>query len=194
MKQVTAAVLVKDGKILIAQRKLGDFLAGKWEFPGGKLEPGETPEVCLRRELREEFGVDTKIGAFICSSKFEYKHLPIELLAYRAEHVSGEFKLNDHDRIEWVAPAELQDYDFCSADLPVVALLAPKTGAAMPPGVREELEAREKLQALSGNDPLCPDCKTRMVLRIAQRGPEPGSKFWGCPNYPKCRATIKYGA
>src|SRR3989338_5816480 len=143
MKQVTAAVLVKDGKILIAQRKLGDFLAGKWEFPGGKLEPGETPEVCLRRELREEFGVDTKIGAFICSSKFEYKHLPIELLAYRAEHLSGEFKLNDHDRIEWVAPAELQDYDFCSAALPVVALLAPKTGAAMPPGVREELEARE---------------------------------------------------
>ena len=123
MKQVTAAVLVKDGKILIAQRKLGDFLAGKWEFPGGKLEPGETPEVCLRRELKEEFGVDTKIGAFICSSKFEYKHLPIELLAYRAEHISGEFKLNDHDRIEWVAPAELQNYDFCSADLPVVRLL-----------------------------------------------------------------------
>ena len=123
MRQVTAAVLVKDGKILIAQRKLGDALAGKWEFPGGKLEPGETPEVCLCRELREEFGVDTKIGAFICSSKFEYKHLPIELLAYRAEHLSGEFKLNDHDRIEWVSPSELPNYDFCSADLPVVELL-----------------------------------------------------------------------
>ncbi|MBI4351356.1 MAG: (deoxy)nucleoside triphosphate pyrophosphohydrolase [Elusimicrobia bacterium] len=121
MKQVTAAVLVKDGKVLLARRKPGDALAGKWEFPGGKLEPGETPEACLRRELREEFGVDTKIGAFICSSKFEYKHLPIELLAYRVEHLSGEFKLNDHDRIEWAAPAELPKYDLCSADIPVLS-------------------------------------------------------------------------
>ncbi|MDO8804995.1 MAG: topoisomerase DNA-binding C4 zinc finger domain-containing protein [Elusimicrobiota bacterium] len=56
--------------------------------------------------------------------------------------------------------------------------------------MREELAAREKLQALSDNDPVCPDCKTRMVLRIAQRGPVAGSKFWGCPNYPGCRATI----
>lgn len=123
MKQVTAAVIEKDGKILIAQRKKGDTLGGKWEFPGGKLEPGETPEQCLRRELMEEFGVDTKIGKFICSSKFEYKHLPIELLVYRAAHVAGEFKLNDHDRIEWVAPSDLKKYDFSSADIPVLAFL-----------------------------------------------------------------------
>lgn len=69
MKQVTAAVIEKDGRVLIAQRKTGDALAGKWEFPGGKLEPGETPEACLRRELREEFGVETEIGDFICSSE-----------------------------------------------------------------------------------------------------------------------------
>ncbi|HCC48927.1 MAG TPA: 8-oxo-dGTP diphosphatase MutT [Elusimicrobia bacterium] len=124
MKQVTAAVIEKDGKILIAQRRRGDVLAGKWEFPGGKLEQGETPEACLRRELMEEFGVDTKIGAFVCSSRFEYKHLPIELLVYRAEHIAGEFKLNDHDRIEWVAPGDLGKYDFSSADIPVVKLLA----------------------------------------------------------------------
>lgn len=124
MKQVTAAVIEKDGKILIAQRRQGDTLAGKWEFPGGKIEPGETPEACLERELMEEFGVETRIGAFICSSKFEYKHLPIELLVYRAEHVAGEFKLNDHDRIEWVTRADLAGYDFSSADIPVVKLLA----------------------------------------------------------------------
>ncbi len=127
MRQVTAAVIEKDGKILIAQRKSGDALAGKWEFPGGKIEPGETPEVCLRRELAEEFCIDAKIGEFICSSKFEYKHLPIELLAYRVEHLSGEFKLNDHDRIEWVAPADLVKYDFCSADIPVVELISAKS-------------------------------------------------------------------
>lgn len=128
MKQVAAAVIEKNGKVLIARRKPGDALAGKWEFPGGKLEPGETPEECLRRELMEEFCVDTKIGAFICASRFEYKHLPIELLAYRAEHLAGEFKLNDHDRMAWVAPAELPNYDFCSADIPAVRLLMSEEG------------------------------------------------------------------
>jgi 8-oxo-dGTP diphosphatase len=126
MKQVTAAVIEKDGKVLIAQRKAGDALAGKWEFPGGKLEPGETPQVCLARELREEFEVETEIGAFICSSKFEYKHLPIELLVYRAKHLSGDFKLNDHSRIEWVRPADLLNYDLSSADIPVVGFLTGK--------------------------------------------------------------------
>jgi len=123
MKQVTAAVIEKDGKILLAQRRQGDALGGKWEFPGGKLEPGETPEQCLRRELREEFGVDTRIGAFVCSSKFEYKHLPVELLVYRAEHLFGEFKLNEHDRIEWVAPVDLLKYDLSGADIPVAEIL-----------------------------------------------------------------------
>lgn len=130
MKQVTAAVIEKDGKVLIARRKAGDALAGKWEFPGGKMEPGETPEQCLRRELTEEFGVDTEIGAFICSSKFEYKHLPIELLVYRARHISGDFRLNDHAAIAWVAVDDLQDYDLASADIPVIAAL--RAGGAKP--------------------------------------------------------------
>ncbi len=67
---------------------------------------------------------------------------------------------------------------------------APKV--SMPPGMRRELEARVK--ALAAEDPVCPECKTRMVLRIAQAGPNPGSKFWGCANYPKCRATIPFAA
>ncbi len=124
MKQVTAAVIERDGKVLIAQRRAGDALAGKWEFPGGKLEAGETPEACLRRELREEFGVDTEIGAFICSSQFEYKHFHIELLVYRARHIAGEFRLHDHAAIAWVAPADLRKYDLASADLPVIAHLS----------------------------------------------------------------------
>lgn len=122
MRQVTAAVIERDGRILLARRKDG-ALAGKWEFPGGKLEPGETPEACLRRELMEEFGVDTRIGAFVCSSKFEYKHLPIELLVYRASHLSGEFKLTDHSAIEWVKPEDLSRYDLSAADIPVVDVL-----------------------------------------------------------------------
>lgn len=126
MRQVTAAVIEKDGKILLAQRKEGSALAGKWEFPGGKLEPGETPQACLRRELMEEFGVETEIGEFVCSSCFEYKHLPIELLVYRARHLAGEFKLNDHARIEWVAPADLKNFDLSSADIPVLDFLIGK--------------------------------------------------------------------
>lgn len=125
MRQVTAAVIERGGRILLAQRK-GGALAGKWEFPGGKLEPGETPEACLRRELMEEFGVDTEIGAFVCSSKFEYKHLPIELLVYRARHLSGEFKLNDHAAIAWVKPEDLSKYDLSAADIPVVEVLLRK--------------------------------------------------------------------
>ena len=123
MKQVTAAVIEKEGRILLAQRRKGDALAGKWEFPGGKIEPGETPEACLRRELMEEFGIDARIGSFVCSSRFEYKHAEIELLVYRAEHVAGEFKPVDHDRIEWVLPADLANYDLSSADIPVAQVL-----------------------------------------------------------------------
>ena len=67
---------------------------------------------------------------------------------------------------------------------------APKV--SMPPGMREELAARVK--ALADNDPVCPVCKCRMVLRIAQKGPKAGSKFWGCTNYPKCRVTIAFEA
>ncbi len=104
MQKVTAAVIERDGKILIARRKRDDSQAGKWEFPGGKLEAGETPEACLKRELREELGIETEVGAFLCSSRFVYPHMAVELLVYRTSYVSGEIALHEHDRVEWVAP------------------------------------------------------------------------------------------
>jgi len=124
MKKVAAAILEKDGKYLIAQRKEGDALAGKWEFPGGKIEEGESPEECLVREFREEFDVEIDVGEYFCSSKFEYKHMPIELLVYFGKWVSGDFKLNDHSKIEWVELRQMRDYDFASADIPVIKMLA----------------------------------------------------------------------
>lgn len=123
MQKVTAAVIEKDGKILIARRKRGDSQAGKWEFPGGKLEPGETHEACLRRELREELGIETEVGAFFCSSRFAYPHMDVELLVYKTSYVSGELVLHDHDRVEWIAPEALSEADFCEADKPVVRRL-----------------------------------------------------------------------
>ena len=123
-RQVTAAVIEKDGKILIAQRRKGSTLGGKWEFPGGKVEPGETAEACLKRELKEEFDVESEVGKFIIASRFRYCLVPIELLAYRVKHLSGEFKVNEHEEIRWVDPTELGSYDFMPADKPIVKLLA----------------------------------------------------------------------
>lgn len=100
IKRVAAAIIEKNGKILIAQRKLGSSLGGKWEFPGGKLESEETPEQCLRRELKEELGIEAIIGPFFCASMFKYKHMSIKLLVYKAVHVSGEIVKYDHESIE----------------------------------------------------------------------------------------------
>ncbi len=120
---VTAAVLEKDGRVLIARRKKGDRLAHKWEFPGGKIEAGETPEICLRRELKEEFGIDVAVDGFVGRSSHRYPHGEIDLLAYRVTHLSGNFQLHDHEEILWVLPADLPSYDFSAADIPIVKLL-----------------------------------------------------------------------
>lgn len=123
MKTVTAAILQIDGKILIARRKKGDALENKWEFPGGKLEPGETPERCLVRELQEEFGIQARVREFFATSSFEYKHIAIELLVYYVEYISGQFHLNEHQEIQWVRPEELDRYDFSEADIPIARKL-----------------------------------------------------------------------
>jgi 8-oxo-dGTP diphosphatase len=117
---VTAAIIEKDGKFLIAKRSKGRHLEGKWEFPGGKIEKGETPEACLARELKEEFGIVTKIGDFVAESIFDYGDRKIKLLGYRAKYISGEFKLNAHDEIKWINKSEFGIFDFAPADLPLI--------------------------------------------------------------------------
>ncbi|GER92019.1 NUDIX hydrolase [Dictyobacter vulcani] len=119
MKKVTAAILMVDGKVLIARRKKGDALAHKWEFPGGKIEPGETPEQCLTREMMEEFGVAVAVKDFFCSTVYRYQHIEIELLAYHTVYLSGEFQLNAHADMKWIPLAALNDYDFSAADIPI---------------------------------------------------------------------------
>jgi 8-oxo-dGTP diphosphatase len=126
MKQivkVTAAVLEKDGNIIIAQRKSGDRLAGKWEFPGGKIEPRETPEQCLRRELKEEFDIEVTIGEYLGSNVYHYDHISIELMAYRAFWVGGTIAMNDHNAYRWVSVAQLAEFDFAPADILFVEML-----------------------------------------------------------------------
>ncbi len=87
MTTVTCAIIEKEGKILIARRAIDQKLAGKWEFPGGKIEDGESPEECLKRELEEEFVIQTDVGEFITSNKHHYDHISIELLAFHATHL-----------------------------------------------------------------------------------------------------------
>jgi 8-oxo-dGTP diphosphatase len=114
---VAAAVIERDGCILIAKRKQGWHEAGKWEFPGGTIEEGETPEQCLKRELQEELAIITHVGELICASEYSYTpEWTIRLLVYRVTVISGVFNLNDHDEIRWVKPIDLTNYDFPEAD------------------------------------------------------------------------------
>jgi len=123
MIKVVAAVIEQNGKVLIARRRPGKSQAGKWEFPGGKLEEGESPEECLQRELAEEFQITVTVGAYICSTQYRYEHGEIELIAYHVEYQSGNFVLSDHDRIEWISPSDYENYEFSAADVPIVQKL-----------------------------------------------------------------------
>jgi 8-oxo-dGTP diphosphatase len=120
-----AAGFVRDGRrVLIARRKQGGPFGGLWEFPGGKIEPGESPEECLRRELLEEFGMDASIGGLFASNVHPYEGMTIELLVYRASFVRGRIDLTVHDEARWVLPDELMDYGFLPADVPIVKKIA----------------------------------------------------------------------
>lgn len=123
-KIVVAAVIEKDGRILIAKRKKGKMHPGKWEFPGGTLEEGETPEQCLERELLEELTLITEIGDFMCSTEYTYTpEFTVKLLVYHTTVISGSFDLHAHDEIRWVKPTDLVMYDFPEADGPIVEKL-----------------------------------------------------------------------
>jgi len=122
---VIAAVIERGGKVLIARRKKGDRFEGRWEFPGGKIEAGESPEECLRRELREEMGVEVEAGEFLCSVPLEASGISIELIAFKASLLAGEARCHDHDEIRWVEPERIGDFDLAEADRRVAATVFP---------------------------------------------------------------------
>jgi 8-oxo-dGTP diphosphatase len=132
LTKVTAAVIEKDGKVLIARRREETGSGGLWEFPGGMLEDGETPEKGLEREIAEELGVHIRVGELLQSVPYRSPALSIELLAYRAVLVSGEFKLTDHDEIRWAEPSELEESDFSKPDRPIIRLLISNSAKAAP--------------------------------------------------------------
>lgn len=121
--QVTAAIIRKGSKILIARRSPNKDLGGYWEFPGGKIEEGETPQECLRRELQEELGIVVNVGTFYMENEHNYGEKIILLKAYECEHISGDIILDDHDKIEWVYKSEFINFKFAPADIPFIKTL-----------------------------------------------------------------------
>jgi 8-oxo-dGTP diphosphatase len=127
MLTVVAAIIEREGKLLVCQRKRGRNFELKWEFPGGKVEPGETPQAALARELQEELGVHAEIGAEIYRTRHQYKELPqeFELIFLSATIADAAQVTNlEFERIEWRAPESLVALDFLSADRELVQNLA----------------------------------------------------------------------
>ena len=124
-KQVVAALLVRGERVLICQRTRHQALPLKWEFPGGKIEPGETREAALKRELQEELGIDAEIGRKVASLCHRYRQdSEFELHFFLVERFSGELTNNIFQGIRWEALANLPQYDFLEADLRFVQDLA----------------------------------------------------------------------
>ncbi len=120
MKQVSAGIIICDNKLLIARRNHQKSLSGMWEFPGGKQEIGETIEECLMREIKEELNINIIVGDFFMSSTYEYAQGAICLNAYYAYASSQEICFHsDHDSLKWITPAELDNYEFSPADIPI---------------------------------------------------------------------------
>ncbi len=122
---VAAALVDSDGRVLIARRPEGKSLAGQWEFPGGKVEDGETPEIALIRELEEELGIVVKqacLAPFVFASHtYETFHLLMPL--YLIRRWEGEPEAREHSALKWVRPNAMRDYPMPPADLPLVAWL-----------------------------------------------------------------------
>ena len=123
MITVTAGILFKDSRVFIAKRKATGKLPGKWEFPGGKVEDGETPEESLKRELQEELEIEADVGNFLGEYVHRYDFGTVKLLFYRVYWDGGAVSSKDHDEYGWVALDELKRYDFAPADWPFVKRL-----------------------------------------------------------------------
>ncbi|MGM0392388.1 MAG: (deoxy)nucleoside triphosphate pyrophosphohydrolase [Bacteroidota bacterium] len=119
--KVTCAIIEKDGLVLCAQRSEKMHLPLKWEFPGGKIEKNERPEACLKREIREELGIEIDILQQLPTFKHSYsENFSIELFPFRCKSLTQEIHLAEHKQIKWLGVEELKDLDWAEADVPIV--------------------------------------------------------------------------
>ena len=128
---VVAAVIERDGLVLIGQRKPGKWHGLKWEFPGGKVEPGETPVDALGRELEEELGIRAAIGDPIADYEYQYPgRSAIRLIFFGVTRFTGEIENREYHDLRWDKRERLPEYDFLEGDVNFVRILAGSTSAA----------------------------------------------------------------
>ena len=124
MKRIeVVAGIIKDGsKIFATQRGYGEFKDG-WEFPGGKMEPGETPQEALARELKEELAIDVSVGDFLCTVDYDYPTFHLTMHCFYCSVIGGELTLLEHEAAKWLKMSELHSVNWLPADVEVVAAL-----------------------------------------------------------------------
>ena len=122
MLEVSAAVIQQKGKILICQRPANKYCGLLWEFPGGKIEIGETGEQCIVRECQEELGVILSVKCKLTDVVYEYPDHTIHLHFYLCNIIMGDPKKNEHNAIAWITPDEVAKYEFCPADKKMLRL------------------------------------------------------------------------
>ncbi|WP_045274109.1 (deoxy)nucleoside triphosphate pyrophosphohydrolase [Microbacterium terrae] len=121
---VVGAVMLRNGNVLCAQRGPRGALAGFWEFPGGKIEPGESPRAALEREIGEELECVVAVGDELTTSTHAYEFGDVTLTTFWCEIISGTPTLTEHSSVRWLPPSQLGELPWAPADLPAVELIA----------------------------------------------------------------------
>ena len=120
--EVVAAIIHKDGKYFATQRGYGEF-EGMWEFPGGKIEPGESRESALKREIQEELGIDITINKFLCTTDYDYPSFHLTMHCYLCTIKSGEIELREHKSARWLTSETLETIEWLPADKDIIRQL-----------------------------------------------------------------------
>ena len=123
--EVVAAIIRKGGKIFATQRGYGEW-KDWWEFPGGKMEPGETPEEALKREINEELSADISVDEFLCTVEYDYSTFHLTMHCYLCSLLTDALHLNEHEAARWLTPDSLDSVNWLPADLLVIKALNSK--------------------------------------------------------------------
>lgn len=117
---VACAIIERDEKVLAAQRSATMPLPLKWEFPGGKIEAGESPQECLNRELNEELGISVCIGTALSPATHVYPDFTVTLYPFTCRLAGGSITMHEHHALKWLKPEQMPELDWAAADLPVI--------------------------------------------------------------------------